>query len=59
MCNYSAWGVLDLFQDIGAVALALKNFCRAGKSHHRFFHHSDATSRLEQFPITLRTLCLY
>ena len=31
------WGVLDLFQVADGFILALKNFCRDGKSHHGDF----------------------
>ncbi|MEC7221626.1 MAG: hypothetical protein VXW29_14600 [SAR324 cluster bacterium] len=38
----SDWGVLDHFQGIGEVALALKNFCSGGSSYHGAIARGDA-----------------
>ena len=38
----SDWGVLNLFPIADGFILALKNFCRDGKSHHGEFALGDA-----------------
>ena len=50
----SDWGVLDLFQVADGFILALKNFCRDGKSHHGDFARGDANFSVYVSFVTVR-----